>query len=208
MNKTLLFIVTLFFPMALFAADLKFEQGTHYSQIDTTKSQQPQVTEFFSFYCPACYNFEMVAQRLDNELPKGTFVKSHVNFLRGIAPKTQSMLSTAYLIAKQVGKGNEASSAIFDSIHQKRQRPNSLNDIRELFVLEKVMTGEQFDQLASNIMVIGQEQFMVEQQERFSKLNALTGVPTFIVNDIYRVELKSVKSYDELKALIEYLLKK
>jgi thiol:disulfide interchange protein DsbA len=118
------------------------------------------------------------------------------------------MLSTAYLIAKQVGKGNEASSAIFDSIHQKRQRPNSLNDIRELFVLEKVMTGEAFDQLASNIMVIGQEQFMVEQQERFSKLNALTGVPTFIVNDIYRVELKSVKSYDELKALIEYLLKK
>jgi thiol:disulfide interchange protein DsbA len=194
--------------MALFAADLKFEQGTHYSQIDTTKSQQAQVTEFFSFYCPACYNFEMVAQRLDNELPKGTFVKSHVNFLRGIAPKTQSMLSTAYLMAKQVGKGNEASSAIFDSIHQKRQRPNSLNDIRELFVLEKVMTGEAFDQLASNIMVIGQEQFMVEQQERFSKLNALTGVPTFIVNDIYRVELKSVKSYDELKALIEYLLKK
>jgi thiol:disulfide interchange protein DsbA len=194
--------------MALFAADLKFEQGTHYSQIDTTKSQQAQVTEFFSFYCPACYNFEMVAQRLDNELPKGTFVKSHVNFLRGIAPKTQSMLSTAYLMAKQLGKGNEASSAIFASIHQKRQRPNSLNDIRELFVLEKVMTGEAFDQLASNIMVIGQEQFMVEQQERFSKLNALTGVPTFIVNDIYRVELKSVKSYDELKALIEYLLKK
>jgi thiol:disulfide interchange protein DsbA len=194
--------------MALFAADLKFEQGTHYSQIDTTKSQQPQVMEFFSFYCPACYNFEGVAQRLDQELPKGTFVKSHVNFLRGVTPKTQSMLSTAYLMAKQVGKGNEASSAIFDSIHQKRQRPNSLNDIRELFVLEKVMTGEQFDQLASNIMIIGQEQFMLEQQERFSKLNALTGVPTFIVNDIYRVELKSVKSYDELKALIEYLLKK
>lgn len=208
MTKKLFFIVALFFPLALFASDFKFEEGEHFSLIKTDKSEKPQVTEFFSYYCPHCYNFEMIAQRLSKELPADTFVKSHVNFLRGIEPKTQSLLSTAYLIAKQAGKANEASDAIFSFIHRNRGSFSTMDDVRRLFVLNDVMTEEKFKQLSGNMAIAAQEQYMVEQQERFAELNALTGVPTFIVNDIYRIELTSIKSYDELKALVEYLLKK
>lgn len=198
----------LFLPVTLLAADSNFEENKHYTKIDTEKSEQPQVTEFFSYYCPHCYNFEMIAQRLNKELPKGTFVKSHVNFLRGIAAEHQALLSQAYIIAKQVGKANEASDAIFDNIHRQRGRFSSLEDVRRLLTMNNIVSAEQFDKLAGTTAVIAQEQYMVEQQTRFSELRALTGVPTFIVNDIYRIELTSIKSYDELKSLVDYLLKK
>lgn len=80
--------------------------------------------------------------------------------------------------------------------------------MRRLFVLNDIVTEEKFDQLAGSMAIAAQEQYMVEQQKRFSDLRALTGVPTFIVNDIYRIELTSIKSYDELKALVDYLLEK
>lgn len=208
MTKKLVLIIALFFPLAIFAADFKFEEGKHFTPIKTEKSEKPQVTEFFSYYCPHCYNFEMIAQRLNKELPEGVFVKSHVNFLRGIDAKVQSLLSTGYLIGKQAGKANEASDAIFSYIHRNRGSFATIDDVRRLFVLNEVMTEETFKKYQGNMAVVAQEQHMVEQQQRFSELRALSGVPTFIVNDIYRVELTSIKSYDELKALVEYLLEK
>jgi len=208
MTKKLLLIVALLFPLALFAMDFKFEEGKHFSRIQTEKSKQPQVTEFFSYYCPHCYNFEMIAQRLNNELPKETFVKSHVNFLRGTSPEVQTLLSTGYVIGKQAGKANEASDAIFAYIHRNRGSFAKLDDVRRLLVENNVVTEAQFDQFAGSMVVTAQVQHMVEQQAHFAKLNALSGVPTFIVNDIYRIELTSIKSYDELKALVDYLLEK
>ncbi|ATC97534.1 MAG: thiol:disulfide interchange protein DsbA/DsbL [Pseudoalteromonas spongiae] len=208
MTKKLFLIVALIFPLALFAKEFTFEEGKHFSRIKTEKSEKPQVTEFFSYYCPHCYNFEMIAQRLNKELPADTFVKSHVNFLNGIDPKTQSLLSVGYLVAKQAGKASEASDAIFSFIHRNRGSFATIGDVRRLFVLNDIVTEEKFDQLAGSMAIAAQEQYMVEQQKRFSDLRALTGVPTFIVNDIYRIELTSIKSYDELKALVDYLLEK
>ena len=43
-------------------------------------------------------------------------------------------------------------------------------------------------------------------QNKYSKLGALTGVPTFIVNDKYKININTIKNQQELDELIAFLL--
>ncbi len=205
---TKLLLIFLFLPLVACAEKSAFEEDKHYTVITTERSAKPQVTEFFSYFCPHCAKFEGVAQRLDKELAPGVFVKNHVNFMRSSPTEAQSALSMGYIIAKQLGKGDIASNAIFSYIHNQRGHVATLKDVRSMFLVNDVMTGEEFDRLSTSVVVNGQQQYMVEQQDRFAKLGALNSVPTFIVNDIYKLDISSVSSYEELKALIDYLLEK
>ena len=55
--KKVLFLLGALFSFNAFAANL--EEGKQYVQVSQTASAQPEVIEFFSFYCPHCYAFEM-----------------------------------------------------------------------------------------------------------------------------------------------------
>lgn len=102
LKKLKLSLLLLCLPFAALAA--QFEADNQYTVIDIDKSAEPQVTEFFSFYCPHCFKFEPVAKAIEKNLPEGTeFIKNHVNFLGGVSPQAQSNLSYAYLIGKKHG---------------------------------------------------------------------------------------------------------
>ena len=81
--KKILFLLGALFSFNAFAANL--EEGKQYIQVGQTASAQPEVIEFFSFYCPHCYAFEMeyhIPKQVAESLPKGTeFKQYHVNFL-------------------------------------------------------------------------------------------------------------------------------
>ena len=56
-----------FFKAALLALALPvvaianlYQEGVHYDVISDRATKKPEVTEFFSFYCPACNNMENV----------------------------------------------------------------------------------------------------------------------------------------------------
>ena len=48
--------------LAANATAVQYEEGKHYETIDARASKKPEVKEFFSFYCPACNNFEPVVR--------------------------------------------------------------------------------------------------------------------------------------------------
>ena len=48
---------------------------------------------------------------------------------------------------------------------------------------------------------------MQDKQQKYSDMGALTGVPTFIVNDKYKINLNTIKSQQMLDELVEFLLK-
>jgi thiol:disulfide interchange protein DsbA len=54
--------------------------------------------------------------------------------------------------------------------------------------------------------IIAAEQAMQDTQNKYSKLGALTGVPTFIVNDKYKININTIKNQQELDELIAFLL--
>ncbi|NOU51867.1 thiol:disulfide interchange protein DsbA/DsbL [Pseudoalteromonas sp. JBTF-M23] len=205
-KQSLLLLVIPLLTFAVNAAD--FTDGKHYQTIENAKSETPKVTEFFSFYCPHCYQFEPIAIALENSLPEGAeFEKSHVNFLGGLPAQVQSNLSYAYIIAQQAGKGKQVAAQIFDSIHKKKANLAEIKDVKKLLELNGISEKE-FDQSMSSMLVIAAEKKMQEQQELFGKLGALTGVPTFIVNDKYKINVRELKSQAELESLVKYLLEK
>ncbi|MCG9761331.1 MULTISPECIES: thiol:disulfide interchange protein DsbA/DsbL [Pseudoalteromonas] len=206
LKKLKVALIALLLPIAAMASD--FTEGEHYTTLTTEQSKSEKVTEFFSFYCPHCFRFEPIAKAIKKNLPEGAyFEKSHVNFLRGIPTETQSNLSYAYIIAEQEGKEDVIAEKIFNAIHVEGNKLLDIKDLKTLMELNGI-AAEKFDQAVTSMPVVSAENNMLKAQEKFSEAGALTGVPTFIVNDKYRIEMKGIKSQEQLDELIAYLLKK
>ncbi|USE70659.1 disulfide bond formation protein [Pseudoalteromonas maricaloris] len=206
LKKLKIALIALLLPIAAMASD--FTEGEHYTTLTTEQSNSEKVTEFFSFYCPHCFRFEPIAKAIEKNLPEGAyFEKSHVNFLRGVPTETQSNLSYAYIIADQAGKADVIAEKIFNTIHVERNKLLDIKDLKTLMELNGI-SAEKFDQAVTSMPVVSAENNMLKAQEKFSEAGALTGVPTFIVNDKYRIEMKGIKSQEQLDELIAYLLKK
>ncbi len=204
LKKLKLSLLLLCLPFAALAA--QFEVDNQYTVIDVDKSKSPQVTEFFSFYCPHCFKFEPVAKAIEKGLPEGAeFIKNHVNFLGGVSPQAQSNLSFAYLIDKQHGQAQSIIDQIFKSIHVQRAPLTEMKDVKKLLEVNGIDSAT-FDQEIASMPVISAEQAMQNKQNKYSKLGALTGVPTFIVNDKYKINLNTIKNQKELDELVAFLL--
>ncbi|WP_213611135.1 thiol:disulfide interchange protein DsbA/DsbL [Pseudoalteromonas sp.] len=205
LKKLKLSLLILCLPFAALAAN--FEAGNQYTVIDVEKSKTPNVTEFFSFYCPHCFKFEPVAKGIEENLPEGAeFVKNHVNFLSGVSAQAQSNLSLAYLIAKKHGQGEAVTAQIFKSIHVQRAPLTEIKDVKKLLELNAI-DNTTFDNDIASLPIISAEREMQDKQNKYSELGALTGVPTFIVNDKYKININTIKSQQELDELISFLLK-
>ncbi|AOT06758.1 thiol:disulfide interchange protein DsbA/DsbL [Pseudoalteromonas luteoviolacea] len=199
-------LLALCLPIAAFAAD--FKESVHYETLSLEKSKTPRVVEFFSFYCPHCYKFEGPARALHASLPVSVpFEKIHVNFLGGLPPEAQSYLSYGYIIAKQFGVESPVVDQIFKTIHEQNGRFASMKDVQKLLEAHGV-SAEKFDAALASMPVISAENAMQNDQKRFSESGALKSVPTFIVNDKYRVVINSLKSQAEFNELVKYLLEK
>ena len=143
---------------------------------------------------------------MEKSLPAGTeFVKNHVNFLGGLAPEVQSNLSYAYIIAKQHNKGEQVADQMFDSIHIKRAPLNNIKDVKALLAVNGI-DSDTFDKDIASMPVIAAEKAMQDKQNKFSQMGALTGVPTFIVNDKYKININTIKSQEQLDELVAFLL--
>lgn len=57
--KKILMLAAAFLLLPLAATAAQYKEGVHYTVVsEGPASAKPEITEFFSFYCPHCYNFE------------------------------------------------------------------------------------------------------------------------------------------------------
>ncbi|QSX37000.1 thiol:disulfide interchange protein DsbA/DsbL [Shewanella sedimentimangrovi] len=198
MKKVLLMAALLFAPLVSMAVEYK--EGVHYTVIsEGPGSAKPEVTEFFSFFCPHCYNFsKTVLPKIAEKLPEGvTFNQSHVDF---IGREMGLEMSRAFAVARQLNVEEKIDNALFEAIHAKKQHFTSRDDIRALFVANGV-EGKAFDAAANSFMVNAQ----MSKMKRDTENAKISGVPSLVVNGKYRVETGAIKSYDELLDIAFYL---
>jgi thiol:disulfide interchange protein DsbA len=96
---------------------------------------------------------------------------------------------------------------MFASIHQQGEQFTDINKLKKLFEINGI-SSKQFDSAITSMPVIAAERNMQDAQNKFSKAGALTGVPTFIVNDKYKVDTSKLKSQAQFNELVKYLLEK
>lgn len=202
MKKALLMAAALLLaPLTVSAAEYK--EGVHYTVInDGPATAKPEITEFFSFYCPHCYNFsKTVVPKILAEKPAGVeFNQAHVDF---IGKEMGVEMSRAFAVAHQLNVDEKIDAALFAAIHDKKQHFTSRDDVRALFVANGV-DGKAFDAAADSFMVKAQ----MAKMKRDTENAKLSGVPAIVVNGKYRVETGAIKSYDELLDIAYYLARK
>jgi protein dithiol oxidoreductase (disulfide-forming) len=182
-----------------------FKEGVHYKAFDIPASTTPKAVEFFSVLCPHCYQFESVVHFLEKEITGLQIAKIHVNFMRSAPKKVQDELSKALIIGKMFGFESAFVHAAFEYVHTKNQRfntPKQVWDFARFFSpapldLEKIAKS---DSISQEIEKWG------ELTEKMSEIKAVTGVPTLVINNRFVPISNSVKSNDEYKQLVAYLL--
>lgn len=131
MNKVWLALVGM--VMAFSASAAQFSDGSQYVTLDKPATGEPQVLEFFSFYCPHCYQFEeiyKVPETVKKSLPEGTkMTRYHVDFLGPLGKE----LTQAWAVALALGVEDKITPLMFEGV-QKTQVVQTPSDIRNVFI--------------------------------------------------------------------------
>ncbi|MCL2892013.1 thiol:disulfide interchange protein DsbA [Brenneria tiliae] len=168
--------------LAFSASAADFSNGKQYVELDKPATQEPQVLEFFSFYCPHCYQFSEVyhiPQTVEKALPAGTkMTRYHVDFLGPLGKN----LSQAWAVAIALGVEDKITPLMFDAV-QKTQTLQKPDDIRQVFINAGV-SAEEYDGALNSFVV----KSLVVQQEKAAADLQLRGVPAMFVNGKYMIK--------------------
>ncbi len=177
-----IFLALIGMVMAFSATAAPFSNGAQYITLDKPVTGEPQVLEFFSFYCPHCYQFEQVwhvSEGIEKNLPKNVkYVKYHVEFLGPLGKQ----LTQAWAVAIALGVEDKVSPLMFEAV-QKKQSVQTPDDIRKVFI-EAGVKGEDYDSALNSYVV----KSLVVQQEKAAADLGLQGVPSVFVNGKYMVK--------------------
>lgn len=177
----------------------QFKAGEDYQVLDLPKTEKPSITEFFSFYCPHCYRSQELMGDLKKQIPSQVpFNKNHVSFMGGNMGKG---LSKAYATAVMLGVDDKMPAAIFKRIHDQQKPPKTELEIRQIFIDEGVDAGK-FDGTFNSFAVNA----MANRFDKAFQASGLTGVPAVIVNGIYHVTPKTIKTPEDYYRLVNFLL--
>lgn len=156
-------------------------QGTGYELINppqnTSTPDQVEVIEFLWLGCPHCYAFEPTIAAWEKQMPE------NVAFVREAPPLNPSweQHSRSFYAAKLLGQETPFVDAMFESIHQKKDRMRKPEDIADL-AAELGMDREKFLKTMKSFAV----QTKLNRSIQMAKATGITGVPSIIINGKYR----------------------
>lgn len=190
------FMAMLMLPTAYAAP--QFKEGVNYETLSKTGSAQPEVLEFFSYFCPSCANFEPIIEGLKSNLPKGVQLKkNHVSFLgRDMGPQMQQ----AYAVANLLNVEEKLTAAIFQQMQQ-RKYPQSRADVRKIFI-DNGVPAEKFDGTVDSFAATG----MVSQFDHNTEKYNIRAVPAVLVNGKFMIKSESISSQEQFNQLVAFLL--
>lgn len=178
-----------------------FKEGVHYEIVKQAASAKPEVTKFFSYYCPHCFQFEPIFEKLQAELPADVAIKGNpVAFLgKEMGPELQRAFALATLLKVEP----KITPVLFQRIHAERKLPRDRADVKAIFETQGV-TAQEFDGGIDSFAVTG----LVAQYDRNTENLNIRGVPATVVNGKYLVKSEALTSAEEYVALVKFLLAK
>jgi thiol:disulfide interchange protein DsbA len=206
MKKILLLLsLALLLPLNACAQE-KWREGTHYNVIADQATEKKEVLEFFSFWCPHCFNFEPIVKNMKTKLADDVeFKKVHVNFMGFTSKAIQDDATKAMMVARELNKADELNQAIFKYIHESRSAITSLSDLKNIFLVNGV-EPEEFDKMISSFGVNSRLKMNNKTIQEYKK--NVSSVPNFIVNGKYQATFTRDMKQDEMVDLIVFLSNK
>lgn len=206
MKKILLLLsIVLLLPLQACAQE-KWREGTHYKVIADQATEKKEVMEFFSFWCPHCFNFEPLVKNIKTKLAADVeFKKIHVNFMGFTSAAIQDEVTKAMMVARELKKDEELNQAIFRYIHVSRSAITGMKDLKNIFVVNGV-EPEEFDKMISSFGVKSRLNMNNKAVQEYRE--HVSSVPSFIVNGKYQATFTRDMNQDDMVDLIVFLSNK
>jgi len=197
----------------------EWEAGKHYFLIDpaqpTSSGDKIEVTEVFSYGCPACNYSYVAVNKLRKDLPANA-VMNYVpaSFNPG---EDSPMFQRAYFAAKALGVADKAHDAMFDAVwktgelaimdkttNQLKKPLPSIEDAAKFYANYGVK-AEDFVATANSFTI----DTRMKQADAYIKATGVDSTPTIIVNGKYRLTPKSAGGdWSKAEQLVLYLVSK
>ncbi len=198
-KKALLMASAIVLSFSVSAA--RFTAGEDYQVLELPKSEQPSITEFFSFYCPYCYRSQGLMNSLKKNIPNNTpFTKNHVSFMGGNMGKA---LSKTYAALIMLEADEKLMPVIFERVQNSKNPPRTEEELHQI-VIDEGVDAKKFDSAYKSFAGSA----MANRFDKSFQASGLKGVPALIVNGKYHVTPKTLKSQDDYLELVNYLLTK
>ena len=199
--------IIVIFSFSFTSQAVEFTEGDNYIEIKGEVTKNKEITEFFSFFCPHCFKQEPFMKQIVSFLPKdASFKKNHVDAMPGQNIEIERALTKALVVADILKIQEVMIPAIFKYVHISRAKFSSIKDIRNLFLINGV-DGKKFDKTFSSFSVNAQFNKMQKKTELL-RSQGIGSVPTLIINGKYKPVTDNIKSMEEYKNLILFLLNK
>jgi protein dithiol oxidoreductase (disulfide-forming) len=196
----------------------EWEEGTHYFRIvpaqpTTVGEGRVEVTEAFSYGCPACDYYLPLVEKLEASLPAAaelTYVPASFN------PREQwPLFQRAYYAAQLLKIDEQTHLPMFDAVwdggelavvdRQTRKLidpPPDLEDVAAFYARIADVTEEEFLSAAESFSVA----MNMNRADHWIKACRVDRTPSFVVNGKYRTHIEAAGSEDELIELVNWLV--
>jgi len=197
-----------------------WEQGTNYFLIQPPQptslpAGKIEVTEVFSYACPACNHFYPVADRLKASLPPN----AELDFVpAGFRPDEDwPMFQRAYFAAQILGIDKRTHDAMFDAVWKSGEL--AVIDPRSQRLKVPAPTIEDAAAFYARTAGVKPQDFLaaaksfgvdtkVRQADQLVRDYRVEGTPTIVVNGKYRLDVQSAGGPDQVIELVKWLVAK
>ena len=192
-----LLVLSIFFISSAQARDYK--EGLDYEIRATNKTVEPEIREFFSFFCSHCFAMEKpFSQTAEFFKGKAKFIVNPVGLIGGdVGVESQK----AYAVAINLEIEDELKEELFNRIHVKQDIPEDHDYFAELFESLGV-PSEKYEQIYNSFVT----QAKVAEYDRHTKEMKIDAVPEIVVNGKYLVKTDNLESIEDYESIVSYLL--
>ncbi|TCV96126.1 thiol:disulfide interchange protein DsbA [Luteibacter rhizovicinus] len=198
----------------------KWEEGKHYSRIEpsqpTSTPGKIEVTEVFSYGCPACFQFHGIVDEMAKHLPEGVVMTYTPASFR--PDENWPLLQRAYVTAQTFGVAGKAHDAMFDAVFKSgelgmfdmktnKPKPQSawptIEDVAKFYA--KFGVNEQEFVATANSFTINTK---MKRADELIRAYGVESTPTIVVNGKYRLTAITAGGYPQAVELTQWLVSK
>lgn len=203
MRKIWAGLAALTFVVSAWAAESVYEEGTHFVELEvpirTADASKVEVTEYFSYGCTHCFEFDPLISTWTAGLGQDVVF----NRTPAVWNNDYEVYAQTYYAAEALNVLDKVHVALFEAIHTERKR---LNDpkLMAMYFAQLGVDPVDFAKVFSSFGVSASVQKAIARGRAYKA----RGVPTLIVNGKYRIEGQMAGSNTNMLRIADYLIRR
>ncbi|MGH1540202.1 MAG: thiol:disulfide interchange protein DsbA/DsbL [Arenicella sp.] len=190
-------------PVNIVKQNVEYRVGTHYDVISepmpVTTGDKIQVSELFWYGCPHCFSLE--PHLLDWQQKKPANAEFYE--IPAVFGSQWGFHAQAFYTIKALGIKEQAHQEIFNAIHLQKKQVNTFDQLVTL--LEKFGKDRHAIETAFNSFSVDNN---LRNATLMSSKSGANSVPAIIIDGKYRTSVSQAGGYQQLMALMNYLINK